>query len=329
MLFFILITLEIVILYFFHKNYYKISKRLSIIDMANEKRKIHKEPVPLAGGLIFICISILIIIDTYQRNDHFLRIILFGSIPLGILGFLDDKYKIDSFIRLIISSFVIFFLISNYDWLVIKNIVIFDNFEIFFSEKISKVFTVICLICLINAFNMCDGINNLAIIIAFIWLTLISNFYSLISFSFALMIIPAIYFSIMNYKNKIFLGDCGTYFIASLVGFFTIYRYNVDDSIFYKDVLSILLLFLLPGLDMIRLVIVRLIKKKNPLKADRDHFHHLLLDKFGYLKTFTIIITLILFSNCLYILNIFETYVILVSAVIVYFFILFKLKYHL
>ena len=38
---------------------------------------------------------------------------------------------------------------------------------------------------------------------------------------------------------------------------------------------------LLPGIDMVRLFILRLLKKQSPLKADRNHFHHMLLSKYN------------------------------------------------
>ena len=40
-------------------------------------------------------------------------------------------------------------------------------------------------------------------------------------------------------------------------------------------------LLLLPGIDLIRLTLVRLYKGKNPFYGDRDHLHHLLLNKFS------------------------------------------------
>ena len=50
-----------------------------------------------------------------------------------------------------------------------------------------------------------------------------------------------------------------------------------------------IILFMYPGLDMFRLFIQRLLKKKNPFKADMSHIHHLLLVKCSFWKTFLII----------------------------------------
>jgi hypothetical protein len=46
---------------------------------------------------------------------------------------------------------------------------------------------------------------------------------------------------------------------------------------------------MIPGVDLLRLAIFRLIKGKHPFSADRNHFHHLLLNNFGFNKTITIL----------------------------------------
>ena len=59
---------------------------------------------------------------------------------------------------------------------------------------------------------------------------------------------------------------------------------------------------ILPGIDMIRVAISRLLKKKHAFEADRSHFHHILLKKYNYLKSYIIIISIISFSASISIL---------------------------
>ena len=49
---------------------------------------------------------------------------------------------------------------------------------------------------------------------------------------------------------------------------------------------------ILPGIDMLRLFIIRLVNGKNPFKADREHIHHKLLIWLGYKKTSLILAVL-------------------------------------
>ena len=48
---------------------------------------------------------------------------------------------------------------------------------------------------------------------------------------------------------------------------------------------------LLPGLDLIRLTLIRASKKRHPFSADRNHIHHLLLNSLGYKKTIIYLIS--------------------------------------
>ena len=56
---------------------------------------------------------------------------------------------------------------------------------------------------------------------------------------------------------------------------------------------------LFPGLDLLRLSIVRILNNKHPFSPDRLHIHHLLLEKFKYNKTILIIFLLLLLIGVL------------------------------
>ena len=81
-----------------------------------------------------------------------------------------------------------------------------------------------------------------------------------------------IIFGILNYQSKCFLGDSGCYVLVTYTSFLTIYAYNINLDSFYSylNIESIFLLFMIPGLDMIRLFITRIFKKKNPFSPDKD-----------------------------------------------------------
>ena len=52
----------------------------------------------------------------------------------------------------------------------------------------------------------------------------------------------------------------------------------------------------IPGLDMFRLFVERILKNKNPFKGDNNHLHHILLKNLGFFKTTVLIQLLILIS---------------------------------
>ena len=51
---------------------------------------------------------------------------------------------------------------------------------------------------------------------------------------------------------------------------------------------------MIPGIDMIRVFLVRILKGKNPFSPDKNHFHHYLLKIYSLKKTLLIYCSLIL-----------------------------------
>jgi UDP-GlcNAc:undecaprenyl-phosphate/decaprenyl-phosphate GlcNAc-1-phosphate transferase len=88
-----------------------------------------------------------------------------------------------------------------------------------------------------------------------------------------------------NFSNtqKIFMGDTGSLLIGFLLTFFTVkyLNINVENSHFvgstHAPVLVVSIL-IVPIFDTLRMFIIRLIQKKSPFRADRNHLHHILLD---------------------------------------------------
>ena len=85
---------------------------------------------------------------------------------------------------------------------------------------------------------------------------------------------------LINLKNMLFLGDGGVYLLGIILSASLIYEHNVYRNIIFVD--EIFMLLFLPGLDLIRLTITRLLKGKNPFYGDRNHIHHLLIKKYSF-----------------------------------------------
>ena len=69
-------------------------------------------------------------------------------------------------------------------------------------------------------------------------------------------------------------------------------NHNSSKNYFVEE---IFLYLMLPGIDMIRLTIVRFKNNKSPFEGDNNHLHHLLIKKFNY-KISMIIISLMIFT---------------------------------
>ena len=168
---------------------------------------------------------------------------------------------------------------------------------------------------------MFDGINLQASLYSLlIFLILVISFTN--SLLLNILIITLIFFSYLNFKNKSFLGDSGSLLLGYLISYFFIALYNLN-YIIYAD--HVTLFMLIPGLDLIRLFVSRIYRKKNPLSSDRNHIHHLLLKKYSYKLTITIILLLTIFPILLKNLKI-DTISTIIITTLVYFSLILFLK---
>ena len=286
----ILYLLLIILIYFLASKANTVGLAFNLIDKPNS-RKLHKGNVPIVGGIIiFVCFGIKIIFDSfiYELNYKNLNYFIFSSI-FFILGLIDDKYEINSYIKFISSILILIFAINT--GLFPKIIYLhFEFIGVFWLESLSIFFTILSFLLLLNAMNMSDGINGYSVSLFIIFSIFICFKMSKIDTNLILLIILLLIVLIFNLKNKIFLGDSGVYFLTSYLSCYFIELGNSNIKIFAEEVL---LVMFLPGLDMLRVFIFRIKNKSDPFKADRIHLHHLLEIKYGWIKSYLILISIV------------------------------------
>lgn len=295
-----------------------IFSKIAIYDL-NSKNKIH-----LSGGIIIFTNFILLcsfyyfdVIADFLFNFNCILVIL----SFFFLGVVDDKFKLNPYLRL---SAMIFFLIiffqSSTSFLILDFNFSFHFYEdIFLSNLlISKIFTIFCILAFLNALNFFDGIN----LQVAIYSTIILLYLNYINHSNVLIIlsISLIFFLYLNFKNISYLGDSGVYFLSIVISLVVIEYHN--KNLIYAD--QIIFLFLIPGLDMIRLFFERISNNKNPMIGDQNHIHHLLKNKF---KTKAVVYVLLLcFAPILLFHLKISKIIILTITLLIYLILIFKLK---
>ena len=274
--------------------YKSITKKINLFDYPNIKRKIHKTKVFLGGGILFeiniLVLVMLLFFNNFLEKDYFYSLksyISFFVIPLFLftIGYIDDKKNLSANIKLILVSLVIYCAVTIDSDLLITEIK-FSNLEkVFYLLNFSTAFSVLCFLLFINAFNMFDGINLQAGIYSFLifFIFFVNNV--LLHLSFFFLVIIFLYI-VLNYLNKIFLGETGCILISYYISYFFIKSYNIE-KVFFADQIILYLLF--PGLDLFRLFFYRIINKQNPFVADSNHLHHFLLKVYEPAKVFIII----------------------------------------
>lgn len=276
-------------LVFIKKN--KLAKYLGILDIPKLKRKIHKKSTPKTASLSLQLTLILILVSNLIANifgDNF-NIILIGSSIIFFIGFLDDKYNFSAYRKLFATFLTIFLTISFSENLIIKTIYL-ETFDTFFPlGNFAIFFTIISILLLMNALNLADGINGLSIGIVIFWLIFIvsknNNFdFMLIIFLILTNLMIAFFHS---YHGKHFLGDSGSLMLSALVAYLIIYSTNLAITSGNLPISAehLFILFMLPGIDMFRLFIERILTKKDPFSADANHLHHHLIKKYSLKKS--------------------------------------------
>lgn len=263
-------------------NLERIAKIINLYDKPNKKRKIHSIPTPSIGGIILVInLSLIGLINIFFTVIDFnYTPLFFCAVVIFFIALLDDIFDILPYKKFFLTSLVIFFfLLFNNEKLISR--IIFDFYYISIENYfISFFITWLCVMLLLNAINLYDGINGqLATYAIFVFAVfLYKNIFYDLSFFILFFLLFFLYY---NLRGKIFLGDNGSFLIGFVIAFIVISNNSTAN---YLTGEKIFLLMFLPGIDMFRLFVERLINKKNPFIADSSHVHHLFIKKFSEKK---------------------------------------------
>lgn len=278
------------IIFFLLLNFFMLTKHKLISSWLNVFDLNSASKISLLGGIFLISnifLTHIFFILEIIPYEHFYKINV-GLLILGmfILGFIDDKFKIKPSVRLLLTFFLIFFFLQDESYLIRKFNFSFFNNSLFTIENssLSILFTIFCIMSFVNALNFFDGIN-LQVILYTIG-CVIYLFFIEYSYFLLIILVTLTFFSCLNYQNKSFLGDSGTYVLAIVISLSVIDLHN--RNLIFAD--QIIFLFLLPGFEIVRLFLERIYKKKNPLLGDNEHIHHLMKKK---IKTGTVFVVVI------------------------------------
>jgi len=258
------------------------ARKIGAIDMPKE-RKVHKEPIPRLGGLA-IFYGFMVAIICFVDISVPIRGILLGAVIIVTLGVLDDICDVNAWIKLLVQIGVA--------CLVIQHGVLIEHFTIPFIgiEPISLgnwsyLVTVLWIVGVTNAINLLDGLDGLAVgisSICAITLAVISLLAGQGEITAVVLITVAIAgsgFGFMPFNfhpARIFMGDTGSTFLGfilasvSILGLFKVYAI-VSFAVPF-------LILSLPLLDITVSIFRRLFSGKSPMKPDRGHLHHKLID---------------------------------------------------
>ncbi|MBT4123806.1 MAG: undecaprenyl/decaprenyl-phosphate alpha-N-acetylglucosaminyl 1-phosphate transferase [Candidatus Pacebacteria bacterium] len=263
-------------------------------------KKTHKKPVPRGGGLV-VFLGILVGSLLFLNLDQYLLYILLGATILTIVGILDDIFDIHPFIRLItglIASILVIQTgieigyVSNPFGIGVLSLPDISFLNSLDSNIITSVFSLSGLATLLfimwnmNILNWAKGVDGQLpgfVSVSAIFIGLLSFRFiddpTTFNTSYLSFIVAGSYFGLLLwnwYPQKMMPG----YGAGSLAGYFL----SILAILSGAKLATTLMVLALPTADGIFTISRRILAGKSPFWGDRGHFHHKLMDVFGWGK---------------------------------------------
>lgn len=259
-----------------------VARAVGLVDTPNS-RKLHEGAVPLIGGItIFISSIVYLLFFAPQVHDKIL--VLFATASLLFLsGLMDDFKPLSWRMRLVTQVFAAGSMIYFTD-IKIESLGDLFGFGLIETGMLSVPLTILAVVGITNAFNLCDGIDGLAGSLALVAIAAIIAFQSSgggnpdLDFLLAIgaATVPYLLFNIFGNQNrKVFLGDAGSLFIGYVICFTLIHQTQRADATIQPA--SALWVVAIPLVDTIGVMVRRVRKGQSPFQPDRNHLHHILM----------------------------------------------------
>jgi UDP-GlcNAc:undecaprenyl-phosphate GlcNAc-1-phosphate transferase len=277
----------------------RIAEEAGAIDHPNE-RKVHVEATPRMGGLAIIFgfgFPLMLLAanaraaELVSKNLTYLFAVLASGSLIVSLGVYDDlvgsnapkKFIVQTAAAIILVSFGFHF-----------SFISFAGYRIELGI-VGSVISVLWIVFVINAVNFIDGIDSLATLVA-ITVAIAFAVIAVIRFDvFSIVIMTALAGSLIGFYRwnrppaKIFMGDSGSLFIGLLLAACSIARPIKSPTALIVG--GPMLALALPVLDTLIVMQQRFgaesgigARIMRMFNADRRHFHHILVEKYGNLN---------------------------------------------
>ncbi|MBN1985429.1 MAG: undecaprenyl/decaprenyl-phosphate alpha-N-acetylglucosaminyl 1-phosphate transferase [Prolixibacteraceae bacterium] len=267
----------------------KVAREKNLFEPFDE-RKIHTGTIPPMGGVaIFFGFVLSTIIATDGYTFDSLKYIIAAVILMFFIGMKDDLLIISARKKFSVQVFaaVILITLGNVRFTSLHGI--FGIYDIHYF--VSLLVSLFVMIAIINAFNLIDGIDGLASGLAIvasavfgIWFFLAGKIqFSIMSFALMGSLAGFFLYNVFGHRNKLFMGDTGSLIIGLVISTLAI-KFN-EFNIFKTTVVSVysapsisFAVIIVPLIDTLRVITIRLMQKKSPFSPDKNHIHHRLLE---------------------------------------------------
>ncbi|AVP97357.1 hypothetical protein C7S18_09195 [Ahniella affigens] len=246
--------------------------------------KHHQGEVPVIGGLAVLLAGLIVMLAIPDWSLK-LRLTLLGMGLLGILGLLDDRFNMSARWRMLAQALIVFGVLWASGLSLHSVGALLPGLAPIQLAWFALPFSVFCLVGVINAYNMVDGMDGLSgslfVLIAgplWFWL-LYAKADPQLPTVLGLISIGMLAFLLWNWPfrwriRRVFLGDAGTLPLGFLLGLVLV---ESSQTGFELSPTSALWLLAWPLIDTVSVLLRRLLNGQSAFSADQRHAHHLLL----------------------------------------------------
>jgi UDP-GlcNAc:undecaprenyl-phosphate/decaprenyl-phosphate GlcNAc-1-phosphate transferase len=274
----------------------RVAKEKKLFDLP-DSRKLHTDPIASLGGIgIFLgfFLSCLLTVSSKPEIQFFFA----SAIVIFFLGLKDDILIISALKKFLGQLAAAAILVH------LAGIRIDSMHGVFglgaLPEPVSYLISYVTIIVVVNAYNLIDGVDGLAGSLGVLTTSIFGAYffmaempaYSLIAFGMAGSLLA---FLVFNFNPaKIFMGDSGSLLLGLVNAILVIKFISVADApgalVPIDSVVAVgFSILVVPLLDTLRVFSIRIANGKSPFVPDRNHIHHILLDRGLSHRTVTVI----------------------------------------
>jgi UDP-GlcNAc:undecaprenyl-phosphate GlcNAc-1-phosphate transferase len=257
------------------------SSRMNAVDLP-DARKVHERAVSRMGGAAMVAGLVLPLVF-FTPLDRTMLAFLAGGLLVAATGFLDDVYHIPPAAKFAgeIAAAAAFIFLGG---------VSIQGFgDLFCTGEIScgrlgPILTIFCMVGVMNALNLADGLDGLAGGISAIAAIFLGLFAYLSVDYVPLWILLALVGSLIGFLRynthpaKLFMGDTGSLLLGYTLSAAAVLIVRNDPVGIHLAPVTVAAVLALPITDTMLVMARRLRHGQNPFWPDRTHLHHQLLD---------------------------------------------------
>ena len=255
--------------------------RFGFLDIPKDARRMHDHPIPTIGGLAIYAAFVLValVLSGFSRQ---LMGMLGGGTAIVLLGVLDDKYDLNAKLKFVVQILAAVIPVSQ------GMIISYISNPLPVGEAyiplgiLAGPITVIWIVAITNAVNFIDGLDGLSVGVCSISCLSMAVIALSLGQSSEALLLGALLGACLGFlpynlnPAKIFMGDTGATFLG-----FILACMSVSGLFKLYTVISFAIPILVLGVpifDITFATIRRIWHHVSPMKSDRSHIHHRLID---------------------------------------------------